>query len=138
MNLTEWAAKTKRDIYQDLENGLVPSIGDFDLETLKEGRAKSSPQMGSTVYSPRSVRFEYLFNDPTSSAVVFSVVVTPPERIVFLPVPEWVVESIWQGDIDGSHHFESDAARLIEKFVDSTKPENNVALFGKKQPTHRE
>ena len=138
MNLGEWSAHTKRSIFADLEAGLEPQTGDFDQGILKDARSKSTPQMGTTVYMPEVVRFEFLYNDPNSSTIIFSVTVRPPERVVYLPVPSWVVESIWQGEVDGSYHFESDARRLLDEFALSLEPANNKALFGKKQPIHRE
>lgn len=70
--------------------------------------------MGSTVYSPDSIQCEFIYPDPSSVPTVLTVSLIPPERIVFLPVPEWVVESIWQGEIAGSYQFESDARGMID------------------------
>ena len=54
-----------------------------------------------------------------------------------MPVPSWVVESIWQGDIDGSYHFESEATELVAEFIEVLKREGNLAQFGDKAPTRR-
>jgi hypothetical protein len=55
-----------------------------------------------------------------------------------MPVPNWVIESIWQGEIDGSYQFESDAHNLLSQFSAQLEPEANRQLFGKKRPTRRE
>ena len=48
---------------------------------------------------------------------------------MFLPVPDWVIESIWQGEISGSYHFESDAKALVEAFQAELSAENNPKWF---------
>ena len=63
--------------------------------------------------------------------------VDPPERIVRMPVPEWVVESVWQGEVDGSYHFESHAYALLEAFTASLDPEENARRFKGRMPTGR-
>lgn len=137
MDLNEWASTTKRGIFADLGQGKAPSIGEFDAEVLKEAQALGTPQMGATVYKPSAATFEYVYTG-SNSTIVFAVVVASPERIVFLPVPGWVIESIWQGEIAGSHHFESVAIELVRKFEATLEPEPNALLFGRKQPTRRE
>jgi hypothetical protein len=64
--------------------------------------------------------------------------VAAPERIVYLPVPEWVVESVWQGEVAGSYQFESDARRLVDKFQEETTTEGNTKWFQKQPPKRRE
>lgn len=137
MTLTEWSATTKRALFQDLLDGNEPRSGTFDPAVLKEGRTLGKPQMGATVYQPDSARFEFVFSG-NSNTVVFSVSSTPPETIVFLPVPGWVIESIWQGDIDGSFHFQSDAMRLVDEFRGLLELEANRPFFGRKPATRRE
>lgn len=137
MTLTEWSATTKRTLFQDLLDGSEPRTGTFDATVLKEGRTLGKPQMGATVYQPDSARFEFVFSG-MSNTIVFSVAVKPPEDIVFLPVPSWVIESIWQGDIDGSFHFRSDALRLLDEFRGLLELEANRPFFGRKQATRRE
>ncbi len=138
MTLAEWAARTKRDIYEQISAGQSPSVGDFEPATLKEGRAKGQVQMGATIFQPYTVRFEFIFSDAVSSATVLTVTVRSPERIVYLPVPAWVVETIWQGVVDGSFHFESNANGLVQDFIEALKPDSNSSMFGKKQPSRRE
>jgi hypothetical protein len=137
MTLNEWSAITKRTLYDDLSKGLTPSAGEFDDALLNEARSKGRPQMGATVYSPGSARFEFVYKDHIATTV-FSVTVPAPERIVFLPVPAWVIETIWQGDVDGSYHFQSEADTLVESFLAQLGPDSNPRLFGRKEPTRRE
>jgi len=55
-----------------------------------------------------------------------------------LPVPEWVVESIWQGDVAGSFHFERDAKRLLASFEQELEPDDNQKYFGPQMAKRRE
>ena len=137
MNLNEWAAQTKRSLFDELGKGAKPSYGEYNPVTLEEARIIGKPQIGATVYSPDAARFEFVYSG-ASSTIVFSVSVTSPERIVFMPVPAWVIESIWQGDIDGSYHFEPDAETLAEEFRTMLSVKVNSQLFGRKAPTRRE
>jgi len=137
MTLNEWSAKTKRALFDNLDQGHAPASGEFDEALLRDARTKGRPQMGATVYSPDSARFEFVYKDHIST-IVFSVKAPTPHRVIFLPVPSWVVETIWQGDIDGSYHFEPDADELVQGFLAQLSPVENPALFGPKQPTRRE
>lgn len=138
MSLSAWAAATKREIFSCLEAGLDPAIGEFDAGLLAEARSNGLPQMGSTTYSPSAARFEFVYAGAEPTAHIVSVTVSSPERIVYLPVPSWVVESIWQGHVDGSHHFESDARALLAQFEALTQPGENDRLFGPKPAVRRE
>ena len=138
IGLNQWIAQIKRRLFDDLAQGRNPSEGDFDQVALKEARAKGSPQLGATVLAPDRIEVQFVFPDPTSAASVVSVSLMPPERIVFLPVPPWVVENIWQGSVDGSAVFESEARDLIEAFLREVEPESNLKHFGPKQASRRE
>ncbi|MCH8980139.1 MAG: hypothetical protein IH945_12990 [Armatimonadetes bacterium] len=138
MTLSEYLAAKKRGIYDDLLQGRRPEEGKYDAAALAHLRSRGEPQMGSTVLEPENVRFEFIFPQPDGSAELLTVDLTPPERIVFMPVPAWVVETIWQGDVDGSHHFESDAKRLVEELSESLEPLSNKKLFGRQAPKRRE
>lgn len=81
---------------------------------------------------------EFIYSDPASSAMILTVTLEPPERIVFLPVPDWVVESIWQGEVTGSAHFESDAIRLVQAFEQELREEANARWFEPQPPKRRE
>lgn len=138
MNLNAWVASMRRRILDDLVAGRPPSAGEYDEEVLKEGRAKGTPLMGAVTFEPALVRMEFIFSDALSSATVLTVSSVPPERIVFLPVPEWVIETIWQGEVSGSHHFESDAQRLLEVFAAEMQPGANAKWFEPQQARRRE
>lgn len=124
--LAVWCAERKRTIFDRLREGLEPGEGRFDESVWREGAKRGSPQMGTTVFAPDSVTFEFIYPD----AIVLSVALTPPERVVFLNVPAWVVESIWQGEIFGSTVFESEAQLMVDEFLAGLTPENNAGLFG--------
>ncbi len=127
--LGPYVADLRLRLFDDLRAGREPSQGSFDPTALKEAKVKGAPQMGSTRYEPNAIHLEFIFPDPGSVASVFAVTLTPPERIVFLPVPAWVVENIWQGDVAGSFHFESDAMRLANEFLSLLEPAANRPLF---------
>src|SRR5258708_30976571 len=112
MNLNAFVAEKRLILLEDLKAGKAPREGEFDDATLKEGLVKGQPQLGATHYDPRSIFLEFIFPEPQSSSTVLTVRLDAPERIVYLPVPEWVLESIWEGEISGSFHFESDAMGL--------------------------
>ncbi|MCU0316601.1 MAG: hypothetical protein MUC92_08415 [Fimbriimonadaceae bacterium] len=136
--LNTFVAQKKREIFEDLTAGKAPREGTYDEELLRLAKLRGKPQMGATTYEPHSLGLEFVFHDPTTSALVFTVDVAPPERVVFLPVPGWVVETIWQGEISGSYCFESEAEDLIATFKDSLTPKENSQWFGKQQARRRE
>ena len=139
MTLNEYAAKQRLELYAELQGSRRPTQGTFDEEMLKRALATGrSPQMGITRYEAHAIHFEFIYPDPLGSTVVLVVTVTPPERIVYMPVPPWVVESIWQGEINGSPHFESDAERMLEEFRASLSPESNAAEFDARTKVSRE
>jgi hypothetical protein len=138
MSLNQYAAARRLAIFEDLRAGLEPRDGRFDAAVLKEARAKGSPQMGTTLYSPTEIAFEFIYPDPVSTATILTVHLDVPERIVFLPVPSWVVENIWQGDISGTYQFESDALSMLEDFRGELTPEGNLKWFGKQPAKRRE
>lgn len=138
MRLAQYASDLRLALFDDLQSGREPREGTFDPEVLKEARSKGTPQMGGTRYEPDSLTFEFIYPDPQSSATVLSVRVATPERIVYLPVPAWVVEHIWQGEVVGSFAFESEAAEQVAEFVSSLDREPNAALFGPQPAKRRE
>ena len=138
MTLSEYLAATKRGIHADLLKGDSPKVGKYDADALAKLRSRGEPQMGATVLEPESVRFEFIYPQSDGSAELLAVDVQSPERIVFMPVPAWVVETIWQGSIDGSHHFESDAKNLLLVLSESLEPLANKKLFEPQQPKRRE
>ncbi len=138
MTLNEWSAMKKLAIFKSLSDQRPPSEGEFSESVLLEGFGKGTPQIGTTVYEPDAARFEFIFSEQHSTATVLSVRVEAPERIVFLPVPSWVIETIWQGEIDGSYHFESEAMELVRAFESELAPEDNLKWFGPRAAKRRE
>jgi hypothetical protein len=138
MRLNEWAATMKTQIYEDLTAGKHPPVGKFDEHILREAQVKGKPQMGATTFEPNLAVFEFIYPDSNSSATVLQVAVDPPERIVMMPVPEWVMEEIWQGDVSGSAHFESEAMEMLRRFSSELEPSENGKLFGKQPAKRRE
>jgi hypothetical protein len=72
---------------------------------------------------------EFIYPDSRTAAILLEVRIPTPERVVFLPVPGWVVEQIWQGEITGSYAFESDAIALLEAFRQDLTPDANLRHF---------
>gem|GEM_PF-366591 len=132
ISLNVYAAQKKRALFDDLRAGNPPSEGSFDEAVWREAKAKGAPTMGATKYSPDSLTFEFITQDPQGAAIVLSVRVEAPERIVFMPVPDWVVQTIWQGEIDGSYRFESEARALLAEFEGLLGAGKNAELFGAK------
>jgi hypothetical protein len=130
VTLSEYVSSLRNTIFDDLTHGRAPSQGEFSATLLAEARMLAVlPQMGSLRYAPQSVSFEFIYPNPKGASIVFSVNCATPERVVYLPVPGWVIQSIWQGEVHGSHHFESEANALVATFVDGLSPENNSAHF---------
>jgi hypothetical protein len=129
VKLNAFVAETRQRIFQDLSAGKPPSLGDYSEEVLKRARTKGQPQMGSTRYAPDHVGFEFIYPDPHGAAVLLTVAVPAPERIMFLPVPEWVISQIWQGEVTGSYHFLPDAEALLADFKAQLEPDPNARLF---------
>ena len=137
MGLNQFTSELRSKIFEELKLGFVPSEGTYSEQLLRDARSKGQPQMGSTRFEPDAIVIEFIYPAPGTTATVVPVRVSSPERIVFMPVPSWVVESIWQGDIDGSYHFESEATELVAEFIEVLKREGNLAQFGDKAPTRR-
>ena len=137
MVLNQFTSDLRSKIFEELKLGFVPSEGTYSEQVLRDARSKGQPQLGSTRYEPDAIVIEFIYPSPNTTATVVSVRISSPERIVFMSVPSWVVESIWQGEIDGSYHFESESAQLLSQFAASLDPEANLAQFGDKAPTRR-
>lgn len=138
MTLNAYSAAKKLAIFEDLKKGLAPSEGAFDEAVLKEGKVKGEPQVGATKYEPNIIHLEFIFPDPKTTSTILVVKLDPPERIVFLPVPSWVVESIWQGEISGTYHFESEARRLYGELGLELEAVANQKWFGPQMAKRRE
>ena len=129
MALSEFVARRKREIFHALSQHQYPEIGAFDAEVLREGRTKGEVRMGTSVLHPDRIELQFLFG--TSDPTILTVTLETPERIVFMPVPDWVVQNVYQGDVLGSAHFESDAQRLLAEFEIKLTPAQNEAEFTK-------
>ena len=139
MKLNEFVAQTKNQVFSDLGEGRAPSLGEHDSDLLAQCRAKGSPRMGTTRFEPTAVVHEFIYAEGGAGGThILPVRIAAPERIVFMPVPGWVIENIWQGDIDGSYHFLSDSTRLVDEYLKSLEEGPNSALFGPRQATRRE
>jgi hypothetical protein len=138
MNLNAYLAAKKQSVFADLQAGRPPSEGRFDEAVWRDAKEKAAPQLGSALLEPGRVELQFIYPVPGGMAVILAVEFDPPERIVHLPVPSWVIESIWQGEIAGSSHFESDAMRLLDELRAQLEPEANAALFGPQAPKRRE
>jgi len=138
MNLNAYAAQKRLALFDELRSGKAPSEGSFDAAVLAEGRLKGEAQLGSTRYEPSAIHFEFIFPDPTTTSTVLTVTLDPPEKILFLPVPEWVIESIWQGEISGTYEFETEALARYSRFGAELEPENNAKWFGPQMAKRRE
>lgn len=130
MTLSAFVADKRTKIYAELKSGKKPSEGEFSPETLREALVKGEPQLGTTRFEPTAVVLEFIYPDPHTTATIVPVRVKTPERVLFMPVPEWVVESIWQGEIDGTYHFESEAATLLAAYAKMLDAEENAEWFG--------
>ena len=78
--------------------------------------------MGSTRFDASSVVFEFIYPDARAAAAILDVRVASPDRIIFLPVPPWVIEQIWQGEVTGSFHFATQARAMIERLAELVDP----------------
>lgn len=139
MRLQSFCGETRAEIFEALKSGRPPEQGSFDEAVLRSAKAVGTqPQMGATVFSPQQIAFEFIYPNPQGAPIVFAVTIASPERIVFLPVPDWVVESIWQGEIDGSFVFESEVAGRLSALQAGLEPAANAVWFGKRAPKRRE
>ncbi len=138
MTLNVFAAQQKKMIHEALLAGSPPPEGTYAEPLYAAARLKGTPQIGSTTFRPNTVILEFVYRDSLGASLILPVTIPVPERIVFLPVPAWVIETIWQGDIDGSYHFESDAKQLLQDFQDLLSPEPNAAFFEKQMAKRRE
>jgi hypothetical protein len=138
MNLNAYVAEKRLKIFEELNKGLAPSEGEFDAARLAEGRVKGDPQMGATRYEPNAIFLEFIYPDRSTSATILTVRFDAPERIVFLPVPNWVIENIWQGDVSGMYCFESVAREMTARFLAELEPNANEKWFKPQAAKRRE
>lgn len=137
MSLSRFVSETRRHLYELLSSGRQPDLGEFDPDLYRRAKDRGQPQMGPVSYRPDRVVLDFIYPGDGSAAIVLAVNVDPPERIVYMPVPEWVVEQIWQGDVQGSYRFASEAAELLRRFEQLLEPSRNEADFGPAQQYKR-
>ena len=137
MTLQEFITERKRLVFEDLSSGRAPSTGQYDKAHLESLSNNGEPQMGTTRFEPKTVIIEFIFMSEGVSVGVLQVKLDPPERIVFMPVPNWVVETVWQGEVDGSYHFEADAEKLVKEYSEILKPLTNIDQFNKRKTVGR-
>lgn len=116
----------------------LPEDVSYDAELFRQAMLRGEPHVGATRFYPDGVVLEFQFHEPPAAALVLPVRVQAPQRIVFLPVPEWVIENIWQGDIDGSFHFQEEAERLVANLKTELGEEENRKWFEPRAPKRRE
>lgn len=138
MGLNAFAAELKRQIHENLSAASPPPLGEFDEAEFRELCDFGAPQMGATLFEPGAFLFEFIYTNAPGGPRVFGVRVPSPERIVFLPVPSWVVEEIWQGEIDGRFEFYSEAVALVEALRRELDEAANAKWFGPRPPKRRE
>lgn len=138
MTLNAYAAAKRLAIFDELKRGMPPGEGAYDAAVLAEAKVKGEPQMGATRYEPDAILVEFIYPDPKTTSTILTVKLDPPERVVFMPVPSWVVENIWQGDIAGTFHFESEAQRLFAELGGELESEANKKWFGPQMAKRRE
>lgn len=139
MTLREFVRDQIRTIFDALKAGNAPPVGEYDPAVLKECLRRAQPQVGASRFLPDAVILEFIFQDASLGPAVLSVRVPAPEPIVYMPVPDWVIEDVWQGEITGSFRFRSEAERLLEAFRAQVFTEQNRAFFEKPDlPKRRE
>lgn len=134
MNLREFAGERQRIIFEALQRGQEPPIGTYDEDTLKECRRRTQVQTGTTRYRPDRLLFEFIFYEQSLGPAVLTVEVAAPEPLVYMPVPDWVIEDVWQGEVTGTFRFESEARELLNVFSETLFSEANQAYFADRQP----
>lgn len=138
MTLREFVREQIQQIYEALRQGQAPPIGEYDPATLKECMRRTTVQIGTTHYRPESVLLEFIFTEPSLGPAILTVRVPAPEPIVYMPVPDWVIEDVWQGEVTGSFRFASEAQILLKKLHNQIFSETNILYFEERpQLKHR-
>ncbi|MGQ9657035.1 MAG: hypothetical protein ACUVV1_03905 [Fimbriimonadales bacterium] len=131
MTLREFVRAQIETIFDALKASSAPPVGEYDPAVLRECLRRAQPQVGASRFLPDAVVLEFIFQDPSLGPAVLSVRVPTPEPIVYMPVPDWVVEDVWQGDVTGSFRFLSEAEQLLAAFREQVFTERNRAYFEK-------
>ncbi len=139
MTLREFTNTARVQILEALQRKQPPPIGHFDRKAFEEAMQMREVQMGSAHYTPRSVVLEFVFwHDAPGAPLIFSVEVDAPEPIVFLPVPDWVQQDVWQGEVKGTFRLRSEAERMIEAFRQHVLEGENLHYFEERPAPRRE
>lgn len=136
--LGEYVAAARLRAFEALRQKLLPPEGDFDVRMWQEFVDRPAIQMGTTRYEPSKVIIEFVAHRPPDPAAILAVTLTPPEPIIYMPVPEWVIENVWKGEVNGTYCFQSEASLRFARFADKLKPETNKKYFGSKPAVGRE
>ncbi|MFN3691066.1 MAG: hypothetical protein ACK4UU_09100 [Fimbriimonadales bacterium] len=129
MTLREFVRDQIQAIHAALLAGSAPPVGAYDAAQLKECQRRASVQVGASRFLPDAIVLEFIFQDASLGPAVLSVRVDAPEPIVYMPVPDWVIEDVWQGDVTGSFRFRSEAERMLEAFREQVFTERNRVFF---------
>jgi len=139
MTLREFTNTTRRQILEALQHKQPPPVGRFDQKTYEEAMQMREMQMSSAHYTPHSVILEFLFwHDNPSAPLILCVEVDTPEPVVFMPVPDWVQQDVWQGEVKGTFRLRSEAEQLIEAFRHHVLECKNPDYFEERPAPRRE
>jgi hypothetical protein len=139
MTLREFVRDKIQQIHDALRQGLAPPVGEYDPEVFKECKRRATVQIGTTHYRPDSILLEFIFTEPSLGPAVLTVRVPAPEPIVYMPVPDWVIEDVWQGEVTGTFRFASEAQVLLKKLHNQIFSETNLLYFDERpQLKHRD
>jgi len=139
MTLREFTNTTRKQVFEALQHKTPPPIGHFDLKTFEEAIQLRQVQMGGAHYTPHSVVLEFVFlHDSPGAPLILSVEVETPEPVVYMPVPEWVQEDVWQGEVKGTFRLRSEAERMLSDFRHHVLECDNPHYFDERPAPRRE
>lgn len=139
MTLRKFVRNNLQTIFEALQKRQLPPVGEYDAQTLKECFRRATVQTGTTHYQPDCILLEFIFSEPNLGPAVLSVRIPAPEPIVYMPVPDWVIQDVWQGEVTGSFRFASEAETLLKKLHNQIFAETNALYFDERpQLKHRE
>ncbi len=139
MTLREFVREQIQQIYGALQQGQPPPVGEYEPATLKECMRRTTVQIGTTHYRPDSILLEFIFTEPSMGPAILTIRIPAPEPIVYMPVPDWVIEDVWQGEVTGSFRFASEAQLLLKKLQNQIFSEANLLYFDERpQLKHRD
>ncbi len=139
MTLREFTNTTRKQVFEALRHRMPPPIGHFDRKTFEEAVQMREVQMGGAHYTPHSVVLEFVFlHDNPGAPLILSVEVETPEPVVFMPVPDWVQEDVWQGEVKGTFRLRSEAERMLNAFRHHVLECENLHYFEERPVPRRE